>query len=166
MHVCVGHGFHNWFVECLSNWLAHFHLSSKLPACASKRCSVTVIHILLYPAFLYSSKKPEKEHLDQVGAVLLSYATALNFVFLLCCGTDVLSLFCSLTELSPQPRCCTLENLAHFIRKKREHTENVFQSIIINLIALHLCCIHMGQSQAGLITTTLLSLQSWMRLFI
>lgn len=78
----------------------------------------------------------------------------------------VISLFCSLTELSPQPRCCTLENLAHFIRKKREHTGNVFQSIIINLIALHLCCIHTSQTQAGLITTTLLSLRSWMRLFI
>lgn len=73
-------------MESLFNWFADFHLSRKLPACASRRCAVTIIHILLYPGFSLFLEEFRKGHLDQVKAAVLSYAT----VFPLYCGTDVL----------------------------------------------------------------------------
>lgn len=86
MHVCVGHGFHKRFMESLFNWLAHFHLCWKLPACASRRRAVTIIHILLYPGFSLFLEEMRKGHVDQVGAAVQRSAT----VSLLCWGTDVL----------------------------------------------------------------------------
>lgn len=99
MRVCVGRGFHSRFIESLFNWFADFHLSRKTTYMCIKEqsCAVTVIHIRLYPAFSLFLEETRKEHLDQVRAAAaaaavaaLSYATALNSVFLLCCGTDVL----------------------------------------------------------------------------
>lgn len=67
--------------ESLINWVACFHLSREVPACASKHSDVTAHTSSFMPQFPLSSKKPRQVHLDQVRVLLQSYATALKFVF-------------------------------------------------------------------------------------
>lgn len=115
MHVCVGHGFHKWFAESLFNWFAdslwaenylHAHPGDSLWQ------SFTFSFI---PSFLYFSKKPEKVALGSGQNCSAKLCNGISFVLWHWC---VISWMSSLSELWPQPICCSQKHWAHFRRKK------------------------------------------------
>ncbi len=139
MHVCVGHGFHGRFMKSLFNWFADFHLSWKLPARTSRRCTVTITHIPLYPGFSLFLEEIRKEHLDRVRAALQSYAA----VVLLCCGTDVLfHPVGSLAEYTLRPACSFMYS---------HHTVNIIQT---QHIMFRIYCIYKTDSTSQTCMTT------------